>query len=89
MSKDDKIWEALEEMEDNWLATIKSDMHRAVGMFILKQKSGKVERIHPVIQGGYNLIFRLEYQDGSSVAMKVPIKCMCFCRPFLFFCDNF
>ncbi|KAK4208067.1 hypothetical protein QBC37DRAFT_432541 [Rhypophila decipiens] len=30
--------------------------------------------MHHVIKGGYNLVYRLEYEDGHSVVMRVPIK---------------
>jgi hypothetical protein len=47
---------------------------RAAGNLILKYKSGQPELLHPVIMGGYNIVYRLEYKDGSSVILRIPIK---------------
>ncbi|KID99302.1 phosphotransferase family protein, partial [Metarhizium majus ARSEF 297] len=30
--------------------------------------------MHAVIKGGYNVIYGLEYSDGSSVILRIPIK---------------
>ncbi|XXH01671.1 hypothetical protein Hte_008031 [Hypoxylon texense] len=30
--------------------------------------------MHPVIKGGYNIVYRLEYKDGTSAIMRIPIK---------------
>ena len=37
-------------------------------------KNGKPKKMHPVIKGGYNLVYRLEFEDGTSLIMRVPIK---------------
>jgi len=74
MDKDDEIWEKLEEEEEKWLATtIKPDVFRAVGRFMLRHRRGKGDTMHPVRKGGYNLAYRGEYADGHSIVMKVPI----------------
>ncbi|KAI1136930.1 phosphotransferase family protein [Hypoxylon sp. FL0543] len=75
MDKDDVVWEKLDENTGEWVKSIRSrDVLRAVGNFILKYKEGPAEQMHPVIRGGYNIVYRLEYKDGSSVIMKIPIK---------------
>lgn len=74
MDKDDLIWEALEEGADDWVASARTkEIYRAVGDLILKYKEGQAEVMHPAIKGGYNVVYRLEYKDGSSVIMRVPI----------------
>jgi hypothetical protein len=74
MGKDDLIWEALEKEADDWVASARTkEIYRAVGNLILKYKEGQAEVMHPAIKGGYNVIYRLEYKDASSVIMRVPI----------------
>lgn len=75
MDKDDLIWQKLDEATDAWHISIcTKEMYRAVGNFILQHKEGQAELMHPVVKGGYNVVYRLEYKDGSSVVMRIPIK---------------
>ena len=75
MDKDDLVWQQLDEATDEWINSIRTnETYRAVGNLILKYKPGLAEMMHPVIKGGYNMVYRLEYKDGSSVVMRVPIK---------------
>lgn len=78
MDKDDIIWRELEEATDEWEKVIRTDaIHRAVGKLILKYRPGQAELMHRVIKGGYNIIYRLEYKDGSSIIMRIPIQGQC------------
>jgi hypothetical protein len=45
-----------------------------VAKFILQFKPGKAVEMHRAMKGGYNIADRLEYEDGTSVVMRVPIK---------------
>lgn len=73
--KDDLVWEKLDERIDEWLATvITSAVYRSVAQFILQFKPGKAVEMHKAIKGGYNVAYRLEYDDRTSVLMRVPIK---------------
>ena len=75
MSKDDDVWEKLDEVSEEWEESLRTEkMIRAIGGLILKYREGEAELMHSVIKGGYNLVYRLEYKDGSSVIMKIPIK---------------
>ncbi|KAI1410869.1 phosphotransferase family protein [Hypoxylon sp. FL1857] len=75
MDKDDIVWQKLEEATDEWEKSLQStEMYRAVGNVILKYKDGQADLMHPLIRGGYNVVYRLEYKDGSSVIMRIPIK---------------
>ncbi|KAM0280710.1 hypothetical protein ACHAQH_003880 [Verticillium albo-atrum] len=74
-AKDDLSWEMSDKIFDKWEATIHTAaVYRAVGNFILKHRPGKAVELHKPIKGGYNVIYRLEYKDGSSVALRVPQK---------------
>ncbi|KAG4431315.1 hypothetical protein IFR05_013212, partial [Cadophora sp. M221] len=74
-SKDALAWGKSDEAFNKWEATIHSKtMYRAVANFILKYRSGEVEELYKPIMGGYNILYRLEYKDGSSVALRVPCK---------------
>ncbi|PNY28462.1 Uncharacterized protein TCAP_01618 [Tolypocladium capitatum] len=75
MQKDDLVWEKLEKDTDQWEESIRTrEVYDAVGNFILKYKQAPAEAMHVAIRGGYNTVYRLEYKDGSSVIMRVPIK---------------
>lgn len=75
MDKDDLVWQRFEEGVDEWeKSTRTNETYRAVGKLILRYKDGEPEVMHLAIRGGYNIVYRLEYQDGSSVVMRVPIK---------------
>ena len=75
MNKDDLIWEKLDEKIDEWDKLGRTtETYRAVGNFILKYRDGQPEVMHSAVKGGYNVVYRLEYKDGSSVIMRVPIK---------------
>lgn len=49
-------------------------MYRALGKFILKFKEGKLEQIYPPVKGRYNVVYRLEYKDITSVIIRVPVN---------------
>ncbi|CAK7234017.1 hypothetical protein SBRCBS47491_008807 [Sporothrix bragantina] len=73
--KDDLIWEKLDERIDEWYKSVRTnDMYRAVARFILKYKPGDVELMHRALKGAYNITYRLEYKNSSSVIMRIPIK---------------
>lgn len=77
-SKDDLAWERSDEKFEKWEATIHNKaMYHAIADFILKHKPGEVVELHKPIVGGYNITYRLEYKDGSSVAFRVPCKGAC------------
>ncbi|KAF5020382.1 hypothetical protein F66182_7590 [Fusarium sp. NRRL 66182] len=74
-SKDDLAWEKSDEAFDAWEASIHSKtVYHAIVNFVLKHKPGKVAELHKPIMGGCNIFYRLEYTDGSSVALRVPCK---------------
>ncbi|OTA78187.1 hypothetical protein M434DRAFT_38540 [Hypoxylon sp. CO27-5] len=75
MDKDDLVWKKLEEATEEWEKSLSSnETYQAVANLILKYKNGQSKLMHTVITGGYNAIYRLEYEDGSSVIMRIPIK---------------
>ncbi|KAI1120578.1 phosphotransferase family protein [Nemania abortiva] len=75
MDKDDLVWRKLDEATDEWDISIRTEeTYRAVANLILKYKKGQAEQMHPAAKGGYNVVYRLEYKDGSSVIMRVPIR---------------
>jgi len=75
MVKDDVLWEKLEEATNEWEKSLrKKETYLAVAGFIQKHKDGKGVEMRPVFQGGYNTVYRLVYEDGSSAIMRVPTK---------------
>ncbi|KAH7308663.1 phosphotransferase family protein [Stachybotrys elegans] len=75
MQKDDLVWEKLENDMDEWDASVRtSDVYASVVAFILKHKPGKGKKMHSAVRGGYNTVYQLEYEDGTSVIMRVPVK---------------
>ncbi|KAL1865594.1 hypothetical protein VTK73DRAFT_5133 [Phialemonium thermophilum] len=74
-TKDDLTWQRLEEESDAWYDSIRTrDKCREVGNFLMKYKDVKPELMHTVLRGGYNVVYRLEFQDGTSLIMRVPIQ---------------
>lgn len=51
-----------------------SDVYRSVAQFILQFKPGKAVEMYRVIKGGDNVAYRPEYNDGTSVIMRIPIN---------------
>ena len=76
LAKDDLIWQNLEEESDSWCESLStSETYREVGNFLFKYKKHvKPEHTHPVARGGYNIVYHLEFQDGTLLIMRVPIK---------------
>ena len=73
--KDDLIWQKLEEDSDAWYESIRTtETRHEVGRFMLKYKHAKPELMHAVARGGYNVVYRLEFEDRTSLIMRVPIK---------------
>lgn len=73
--KDDLAWERSDDAFANWEATIHNKTtYHAVANFILKHRPGEAAELHKPIMGGYNMLYRLEYKDGSSAALRVPCK---------------
>lgn len=77
MDKDDVVWEKLDEATDEWDKLIHTkEIYRTVGNLVLKYRNGLPELMHAVVKGRYNIIYHLEYSDGSSAIMRIPIKGM-------------
>jgi hypothetical protein len=77
-------------MENDWVATMATyDKRLAIGKFMCKHRSGKPECIRLTRGGSYNLVFRNEYFDGSSLAMKVPRKCKCVFLHYFIYLPSF
>lgn len=75
MDKDDLVWRELDKATDEWDISIRTEeTYRAVGNLILSYMGGQAELMHPVVKGGYNIVYRLEYKDGSSAVMRIPIR---------------
>lgn len=75
MDKDDVVWRKVDNATDEWDKFIRTnEIYRAVGNLILQYRNGQPEVMHRVVKGGYNIIYRLEYSDGSSAIMRIPIK---------------
>jgi hypothetical protein len=73
-SEDDLAWETSDEAFDEWEKTIHSNaMYRAIVHFVLKYRPGEVIELHKPTLGGYNMVYRVEYTDGS-VILRVPYK---------------
>lgn len=78
MDKDDIVWQTLDDATDEWYKSIRTnEVYHAVGNLILQYRKGEPEVMHAVVKGGYNAIYRLEYKDGSSAVMRIPIKSIC------------
>ena len=74
--KDDLVWLKLDEDSDAWYESVRtSETYREVAKFMSQYyKDAKAVELHSTIRGGYNVVYRLEFQDGRSLIMRVPIK---------------
>ncbi|KAI1428946.1 phosphotransferase family protein [Xylaria sp. FL1777] len=73
--RDDLAWEENDKQDEIWEKSLYSkEVRRAVGNLILRYRPGPAEVLHRPIKGGYNVLWRLEYKDGSSTALRVPFK---------------
>ncbi|KAK2597439.1 hypothetical protein QQS21_005987 [Conoideocrella luteorostrata] len=75
MDKDDLAWEKSDEEVESWERSLRnSGIHRSIGNLIIKYKPGEAVKLHSPIRGGYNVVYRLEYSDGTSAALRIPCK---------------
>ncbi|KAM7187783.1 hypothetical protein V8F20_010840 [Naviculisporaceae sp. PSN 640] len=77
MPRDEQVLDARNQAVEEWLGYAGSkQVYVKVQEFItsLRLKNERSTRMHPLIKGGYNLVYRLEYEDGRSIIMRVPIK---------------
>jgi hypothetical protein len=60
MPKDDVVWQKLDEETEEWDNLIRrEETYRDIGNIILKYRQDKAEKLHPVVKGGYNVVYRL------------------------------
>ncbi|KAK7413721.1 hypothetical protein QQZ08_012565, partial [Neonectria magnoliae] len=73
MDRDDLAWEQGDDRSDEWERSLnKPTILRKIGNFIHQHRPGKPVVLHRAIRGGYNVFYRLEYEDGSSAAIRIP-----------------
>lgn len=73
MDMDELAWEQADNQSDEWERSLhKAAVYREVANFINKHRLGKPVELHRPIKGGYNIFYRLEYEDGSSAALRIP-----------------
>lgn len=75
MAKDELVWDRMDEEVEEWEKSIhNAAIYHGVVALIKKYRPGEAVELHMPIKGGYNALYRLEYKDGSSAAMGVPLK---------------
>ncbi|KAI0108031.1 kinase-like domain-containing protein [Daldinia grandis] len=75
MDKDDLAWEKSDQEVEAWERSLnKSHIYRGIIDLIKTYRPGEAVELHRPIRGGYNVFYRLEYKDGSSVAMRIPCE---------------
>lgn len=75
LEKDDLAWENSDTEVESWERSLHdSEIYRGIGNLIIKHRPGKAVKLHLPIRGGYNIFYRLEYDDGSSAAMRIPCQ---------------
>lgn len=75
MDRDDLAWEQNDETSDAWERSLHdAQTYRDIAAVILKYRPGEAVELHRPTRGGYNIVYRLEYEDGSSAAMRIPYK---------------
>lgn len=51
-----------------------SELLDTIANLILRYKPGKGVEICSPIRGGHNVLYRLKYEDGTSICMRVPCE---------------
>ncbi|KAH8168578.1 phosphotransferase enzyme family protein [Sarocladium implicatum] len=75
MRQDDLAWDKGDKEAEAWERSLhKAQLYRDIGSFILQYRPGKPVELHSPVRGGYNIFYRLEYNDGSSTALRSPCK---------------
>lgn len=74
MDFDDLRWERYEKRVEEWEKSLhRAAVYRQIGQLINKYRPGKPVELHKPIKGGFNVFFRLEYEDGSSAGLRIPL----------------
>ncbi|KAH7240285.1 kinase-like domain-containing protein [Fusarium redolens] len=73
MDIDDRAWERNDTELEEWERSLnKATIYRDIANFITMHRPGKAVELHGPIKGGYNVFYRLEYDDESSIALRIP-----------------
>lgn len=73
MDMDNLAWERNDTELEQWERSLnKATIYREIANFILNHRPGKAVELHRPIKGGYNVFYRLEYEDGTSAAIRIP-----------------
>ncbi|KAH8659539.1 kinase-like domain-containing protein [Ilyonectria robusta] len=73
MDMDELAYKHSDNQSDEWEKSLhKAAIYREVASFIGKHRLGKPVELHKLIRGGYNIFYRLEYEDGASAALRIP-----------------
>ncbi|KAJ5730854.1 uncharacterized protein N7483_005362 [Penicillium malachiteum] len=73
MCFDDVAWERSEAIQEAWIHTLfKKETLMDIGRFILKHRSGKAIELCDPKAGGFNMSFRMKYEDGGSAMIRFP-----------------
>lgn len=77
MVKDELVWERMDKEIEEWeLSVHMAEIYNGVAALIKKNRPGDAVELHMPIKGGYNAVYRLEYKDGSSAALRIPCRGM-------------
>ncbi|KAJ5707841.1 hypothetical protein N7488_007642 [Penicillium malachiteum] len=69
----DVAWEQSEAIQEAWIhALFEKENLMDIGRFILKHRRGKAIGLCDPNAGGFNMSFRMKYEDGSSTMIRFP-----------------
>jgi len=75
MDKDELAWQKSDEEAETWERSLnEKETYLAIVNLIKKYRPGEAVELHRAIKGGYNILYRLEYKDGTSAALRIPCK---------------
>lgn len=74
MHYDDPAWERSGNIAGKWVDELFADQDklREVGNFLVKHRPGTPMKFCDPRDGYYNIIFRMEFQDGGSAVIRFP-----------------
>ena len=80
MMGDDLVWKRSDQLFEDWERRSmlhKREVYEAIADLICQHRGGSGSagtaiKLHRPIKGGYNVVYRLDFDEGPSAAMRIP-----------------
>lgn len=72
MFTDSLARQQMRELDAEYPKTTTRQLGGSIIHFVTKHRQGQVDKLHDPISGTYNIIWRLDFDDGGSICFRVP-----------------